>query len=92
MTFNPYGQNNFFKITILHNYFYCLIIIIFIVLLVRWIIQKKNFMILLKKLRIEYLWLCDIADQLKPISKEELDILKNKSENIDTIIEGLKAN
>ncbi|MGZ5472044.1 MAG: aldo/keto reductase [Nitrososphaeraceae archaeon] len=37
-------------------------------------------------------WSCDIADQLKPISKEELDILKNKSENIDTIIEGLKAN
>jgi len=37
-------------------------------------------------------WSCDIADQLKPISKEELDILKNKSENIDTIIEGLKTN
>lgn len=37
-------------------------------------------------------WPCDIADQLKPISKEELDILKNKLENIDTIIEGLKTN
>ena len=37
-------------------------------------------------------WSCDIADQLKPISKEELDILKNKSENIDTIVEGLKTN
>lgn len=37
-------------------------------------------------------WSCDIADQLKPISKEELDILKNKLENIDTIIEGLKTN
>ena len=37
-------------------------------------------------------WSCDIADQLKTISKEELDILKNKLENIDTIIEGLKNN
>jgi predicted aldo/keto reductase-like oxidoreductase len=37
-------------------------------------------------------WACDIADQLKPVTKEELDILKTKSENIDTILGGLKAN
>ena len=38
----------------------------------------------------ELLWLaCDIADHLKPVSEDELLMLKEKSRHIDTIIHGL---
>jgi len=38
----------------------------------------------------ELLWLaCDIADSFKTISPEEKDVLKNRSQSIDTILQGL---
>ncbi|MBM3705942.1 MAG: aldo/keto reductase [Actinobacteria bacterium] len=41
----------------------------------------------------ELLWLaCDIADNFTPISTEELEALKAKSGNIETLAEGLKVN
>ena len=41
----------------------------------------------------ELLWLaCDIADNFKPVTEEELSILKEKSIDMDTIIQGLKQN
>jgi len=39
----------------------------------------------------ELLWLaCDIADSFKTISPEEKDVLKNKSQSIDTLLQELK--
>jgi len=40
----------------------------------------------------ELLWLaCDIADSFKTISPEEKDVLKNRSQSIDTILQELKV-
>ena len=39
----------------------------------------------------ELLWLaCDIADSFKPISPEEKDVLKDKSQSIDSLLQELK--
>jgi len=39
----------------------------------------------------ELLWMaCDIAENFKPISTQEKDILKNRAKNIDTLLQGLK--